>query len=387
MSLLDAFADLTDPRQPDLVEHRLLDIVGITLCAIFAGADTWVDVAAFGRAKQDWLQTWLALPHGIPSHDTFGRVFARLNPQELAHSFARWVEALVEALQARLPVPAPADLRVRAIDGKQSRCSHDRLHDQPALHVVSVWASETRLILANQAVDTKSNEITAIPLLLRQLDVTGCLVTIDAMGCQRAIAQQIIDQGADYVLALKENQETLYQEVRECFAEQRQDDHVQATGDVQVGKDHGRRERRTATVITDGPTLAWLQARHHWPGLQAVGRIEAERRFPDGTIESETRYYLLSVPLTAAACNHAVRLHWGIENQAHWILDMAFGDDASRIRVGHGAENVALLRRLALNVIRQDHSKQGGVKARRLQAGWDTAYLLHLFSLVANSTD
>jgi predicted transposase YbfD/YdcC len=380
MTVIDAFADLSDPRQPNLVEHRLLDIVAIALCAIFAGADSWVEVEAFGRAKHAWLQTWLALPHGIPSHDTFGRLFARLAPTELAQGFARWVAAL----QERLPVPSPQALQVRAIDGKQSRRSHDRLHDQPALHMVSVWASETRLILANHAVDTKSNEITAIPLLLRQLDVTGCLVTIDAMGCQRAIAAQIVEQGADYVLALKDNQETLAQEVADCFGELAHDPQVQHTTATQIGKAHGRIERRQATVITDESTMRWLQERHHWPGLQAIARIDAERRFADGTQTQQTRYYLLSTALDAAACNGAVRTHWGIENQAHWILDMAFADDASRVRVGHGAENFAILRRLALNVIRQDHSKQGGVKARRLQAGWDTTYLLHLFSLVAD---
>jgi len=380
MNFLDAFADLSDPRQPEVVEHRLLDIVAIALCAIFAGADAWVEVEAFGRAKQEWLQTWLELSHGIPSHDTFGRVFARLDPTELARGFARWVAVL----QARLPVPSPEELRVRAIDGKQSRRSHDRLHDQPALHTVSVWASETRLILANQAVESKSNEIVAIPLLLRQLDVAGCLVTIDAMGCQRAIAAQIVEQGADYVLALKDNQETLAQEVADCFGELAGDPQVQHTTDTQSGKAHGRLERRQATVITDATILQWLQDHHHWPGLHAIARIEAERRFPDGTHTNETRYYVLSTALSAASCNRAVRTHWGIENQAHWILDMAFADDQSRVRVGHGAENFAILRRLALNVIRQDHSKHGGVKARRLQAGWDTAYLLHLFDLVAD---
>lgn len=206
------------------------------------------------------------------------------------------------------------------------------------------------------------------------------------MGCQRTIAHHILEQGADYVLALKDHQPTLAQEVADCFAELAGDTHVQYTTATQCSKAHGRLERRQATVITDAPTLSWVQERHQWPGLQALARIEAERQLADGTQTHETRYYLLSTPLSAASCNRAVRTHWGIENQVHWILDMAFGEDASRVRVAHGAENFTILRRLALNVLRQDHSKRGGVKARRLQAGWDTAYLLHLFSLVADGT-
>jgi predicted transposase YbfD/YdcC len=376
MSLLDAFADVTDPRHPDMVSHRLLDIIAIALCAVIAGADSWVDVETFGHAKEPWLHTWLELPHGIPSHDTFGRLFAALAPAELERSFLRWVTLI----QARLPVAAPEEMPVRAIDGKQSRRSHDHLHAQPALTLVSVWASELRLVLAQQAVDTKSNEIPAIPVLLQLLDVTGCLVTIAAMGCQSAIAQQILDQGAHYVLALKGNQGTLLEDVAASFAELPHDPQVQHTAAEQISKGHGRLERRQATVITDPQVLAWIQTEHHWPGLAAIAQIEAERHFPDGSHETQTRYYLLSRPLPASQCNRAVRAHWGIENQVHWILDMAFGEDQSRVRVGHGAQNFAVLRRIALNVITHDHTKKGGVKSRRLQAGWDLAYLLHLLT-------
>jgi predicted transposase YbfD/YdcC len=274
---------------------------------------------------------------------------------------------------------------VRASDGQQSRRSHDRLHDHPALHMVSVWASEARLIVANQAVDTKSNAITAIPLLVRQLDGAGCLVTMDAMGWQRAIAAQIVEQGADYVLALKDHQEPLAQEVVDGVAELAHDPQVQHTTTTQMGKAHGRLERRQATVITDEVVMQGVQERHQWPGWQAIARIEAERRCADGTQSTQTRSSLLSTLLRADVCNRAVRTHGGIENQAHWMLAMAVGDDASRVRGGHGAENFAIVRRFALTVIRQDHAKQGGVKARRLQAGWDTAYLLHLFSLVADT--
>lgn len=369
-----AFGELTDQRAGTMIRYRLADVVTLALCALLAGADDWVEVTAFGEANGAWLQTWLDLPYGVPSHDTFGRIFAWLDPQELMAGFTQWVQAV----QARLPVPAAP--RIRAIDGKESRRSHDRLRDQPALQEVRVWASETRLILANQAVDTKSNEITAIPLPLRQLDVHGCLVTIDAMGCQTAIAQQILDQGADYVLAVKDHQLTLHEEAQDCFAQATTDDLASV---VEVwGKDHGRVERRRAAVITDAAILTWVQEEHHWPGLQALGRIESERRWPTGAVEQKTRYYVLSAPLSAAAFQQAVRLHWGIENQVHWVLDMVFREDASRVRVGHGAENLTLLRRLALNLLRQDTSK-ASLKVRRKQAGWDRTFLLHLLSFLA----
>lgn len=380
MNVSEAFAEIPDYRHPDMIRHRLSEVIAITLCALLCGADDWVEVEEFGRAKEEWLRTWLTLPHGIPSHDTFGRVFAHIDPAEFMKRFAQWVELL----QQRLPVPLPGESRIRAIDGKQCRCSHDRFQGIPALHEVSVWASESRLILANQAVETKSNEITAIPLLLRQLDVTGCLVTIDAMGCQRAIAQQIIDQQAQYVLALKDNQETLADDVRDSFeqAERTQFAEVAYTVEEQLEKGHGRIERRRATVITDAAVLDWIQQAHDWPGLHAIGRIESERRLSSGTSTQHTRYYVLSAPLTAGRFQTAVRSHWGIENQAHWVLDMAFSEDRSRARMGHSAENLTLLRRLLLNVFRFDRSTKIGIKARRMKAAWDLSYLLHLLSLL-----
>jgi predicted transposase YbfD/YdcC len=385
MNLSEVFADIPDWRHPDMVQHHLSELIAIAVCAMLSGADTWVEVEAFGRAKEAWLKTWLRLAHGIPSHDTFGRVFAHIDPAEFMKGFARWVEAL----QQRLPVPSPDALRIRAIDGKQCRRSHDRLQGIPALHEVSVWASESRLILANQAVETKSNEITAIPLLLRQLDVAGCLVTIDAMGCQTAIAQQILNQQAQYVLALKGNQGTLATDVQDSFeqAERTQFAEVDYTIDERLEKGHGRIERRRATVITDEAVLEWIQQAHAWPGLQAIGRVESERRFPSGACSQETRYYLLSAPLLASRFQATVRGHWGIENQVHWVLDMAFLEDQSRVRVGHGAENLTVLRRLAVNILRQDQSSRMGIKARRMKAAWDLSYLLHLLSMEVPDAD
>ena len=287
MRLTEAFAGMTDPRHPEMIQYPLADVIAITVRAMLAGADDWVEVAAFGQAKAEWLATWLTLPQGIPSHDTFGRICAWLDPQEFMQGFSRWVQAL----QARLPVAALSERPIRAIDGKQCRRSHDRLRGHPALHEVSVWASESRLILANQAVETKSNEITAIPILLQQLDIAGCLVTIDAMGCQTAIAQQILDQQADYVLALKGNQGTLHADVQDCFvtATAQAFAEVAHQHDETLEKGHGRIEHRQATVITDATVLAWIQATHHWPGLKAIGQIAAERRFPAGNVTHETR--------------------------------------------------------------------------------------------------
>lgn len=380
MRLSEAFGGMTDPRHPDMIQYPLVEVIAIALCALLAGADDWVEVAAFGKAKEDWLGTWLSLPKGIPSHDTFGRVFAWIDPQEFMQGFARWVQAL----QEHLPVAELADRPIRAIDGKQCRRSHTRLQGHPALHEVSVWASESRLILANRAVEEKSNEITAIPLLLRQLDIVGCLVTIDAMGCQREIAQQIRDHGADYAQALKGNQGTLQADVIDCFtaATATRFAEVEHDRDETVEKGHGRMELRQATIITDAATLTWIQDQHHWPGLHAIGRIESERRLSTGEVTHDTRYYLLSAHLSAAQFQRAVRGHWGIKNSVHWVLDMAFLEDQSRVRVGHGAENLTLLRRLCLNLLRVDSSAKMGMKARRKKAGWDLAYLLHLLSLL-----
>ena len=319
--------------------------------------------------RADWFGTFLDLTHGIPSHDTFNRVFAALDPVQFEACFLAWVRAIRPVRPAQ----------VIALDGKTVRRSHDRHQGTPAIHLVSAWAAEQRLVLAQTKVDDKSNEITAIPELLRALEVQGCLITIDAMGCQRPIAQQVLDQGGDYVLALKDNQPTLAADVQECF------DQAQAAGfagvqhDYQhaVDKGHGRLEIRRRWVITDPDVLAGVQAEHHWPGLAALGWVQTERRLGDRTTVG-TRVYLLSRPLSAQALGEAVRSHWGIENQVHWVLDVSFGEDQSRMRHGAAAENAAILRRIALNVIRQHPWKRYSIKARRLMAGWNDAYRLTL---------
>jgi predicted transposase YbfD/YdcC len=361
------FVDLADPRIARTRRHDLLDIVTLAVCAVLAGAESWVEVEAWGQIKLEWLRTWLALPNGIPSHDTFGRVFSRLDPDQLEAGFLRRVQALAAGAE-----PAGG---VIAVDGKTVRAA--RTHHGSALHLVSAWASATRLVLGQEAVDAKTNEIAAIPELLGRLDLTDQVVTIDAMGCQTAIAQQIVDQGGDYVLALKANQAELFANVRDSFALAGAGALPQART---VEKGHGRIEVRTCRTITDPTTLRWLDPEGRWATLRSVVEVVGERRI-DGVATTHARYYLSSLAGGAAATATAVRSHWGIENRVHWVLDVAFREDGSRARVGHSATNLALIRKLVLNLLRADPSRRIGVKGSRLKAGWDNAYLLHVLGV------
>lgn len=364
------FAALSDPRADRGPGHLLVDIVTIALCAVLCGADGWVAVETFGRAKAAWLRTFLALPRGIPAHDTFGRVFARLDPGEFQRCFLAWVQAVV---------PDTAG-QVVALDGKTLRRSHDRANGQAALHMVSAWASDSGLVLGQLAVDEKSNEITAIPALLRLLDVAGATVTIDAMGCQTAIAAQLVAQGADYALALKDNHPTLHAEVVETFAHARARafaDYAPTDHDhwATVEKNHGRIETRRHWVLRDPETIAYLNQGGAWAGLRAIGLVERRRRIGEA-LSSETHYYLLSGEADAATFGRAIRSHWGIENRVHWVLDMLFREDESRVRVGHSAANLAVLRHLALNLLRQERASKGSLATKRFRAALDDAYLL-----------
>jgi predicted transposase YbfD/YdcC len=372
-TLVDHFACLDDPRVERTRLHPLLSIVVIAICAVISGAESWDDIEEFGEIRADWFATFLDLPHGIPSHDTFNRVFAALDPSQFRVCFLHWMQAVAAVLPAQ----------VIALDGKTVRGSHDRGNGKKAIHLVSAWASANRLVLAQTTVDAKSNEITALPELLRCLALAGCVVTIDAMGCQRAIAQQILDQEGAYVLALKDNQETLHDDVQLSFAVAQADDFRGVRHDraetIETG--HGRIETRRAQVIEDPAVVAWIQERHAWPGLQAIGLMQAERRIgTECTIED--RYYLLARPLTAAEFGDAVRSHWGIENSVHWVLDVTFHEDQSRIRAGYAAENFAVLRHIALNLLRQQTTKRKSVKGRRLKAAWDTDFLLQILTSV-----
>jgi predicted transposase YbfD/YdcC len=374
------FGSLPDPRVERTRAHRLSDLLTIALCAILCGANDWVAVETFGQAKEAWLRTFLPLPGGIPSHDTFGRVFARLDPTALQECFAAWGQAVVGELPAQ----------VVAIDGKTSRGSADRSRGQAALHLVSAWATASGLVLGQEATDAKSNEITAIPHLLKLLALEGCVVTIDAMGCQRTIAAQIHEQGADYVLALKGNQPTLHATVVAAFAEA----HANAPAEWQPAEqdvaqtldaDHGRVERRRVTALSDPDLLACLDPTGAWPGLRSVVEVQAERR-PAGPTPSEPRYYLSSLPPDAALLGQAIRAHWGVENRLHWVLDVQFREDASAVRVGEGAHTFTVLRQLALNLLRQDRTTRGSIATKRFRAALDDTYLARLLAGLAELT-
>ena len=372
---LDAhFAGLTDPRVERTRVHRLGDLVTIALCAVLCGADDWVAVETFGHAKEAWLRTFLTLPGGIPSHDTFGRVFARLDPTEFQQCFVAWVQAVL----------GDAPGQVVAVDGKTLRRSADHAHEREAVHLVSAWATASGLVLGQEATAAKSNEITAIPRLLRLLALEGCVVTIDAMGCQSAIATQVHAQGADYVLALKGNQPTLERTVRTAFADRDPtgpDPWVPAEQDAAatLDKGHGRLERRRYRALSDPDLLACLDPRGAWPGLRSVVEVQAERR-QDAQRAVESRYYLSSLPPEATLLGQAIRQHWGVENRLHWVLDVCFREDASTVRIGDGAQNLARLRHLALNLLRQEPTHRGSLATKRFRAALDDAYLGRLLA-------
>jgi predicted transposase YbfD/YdcC len=377
-SISEHFATVTDPRAERGREHRLLDILTITLCAVICGADDWVAVATYGETKEAWLRTFLALPNGIPSHDTFGRVFRLLDPDELRRCFLAWVRAVVGEAAAGAESGGLGQ-QIVAIDGKTLRRSHDRGAGKGPLHLVSAWATEAGLVLGQVATAEKSNEITAIPALLKLLALEGATVTIDAMGCQTAIARQLVEQGADYVLALKDNHEHLHDRARLAFL-----DVAPAAGttlhlaDVvphtTVEKGHGRIERRRCRAIGDPDYLDYLDPDHAWPNLQSVVCIESTRRIGD-TVSTETRHYLSSLPANAARLSHVVRSHWGVENRLHWVLDLAFHEDSSRIHADHAPENLAIIRHIALNLLRGDPTRRIGLKNSRFKAALSDAYL------------
>lgn len=353
--------------------HRLDEIMVLSICAVICGADGFTSIEEFGRAKEDWLRSFLELEHGIPSHDTIGRVFARIDPAEFEQCFLEWVRSACEA----------TDGEVVAIDGKTLRRSYDRASGQAALHMVDAWASKRRMTLGQLKTEGKSNEITAIPKLLETLEVAGCIVSCDAMGCQRDIAKAVVEEGADYVLTLKSNQGELLADTKALF--DKLDESV-SSGQVASSKHchqstdggHGRVEVRRCQALDIGGK-GWLDT-DGWPGLRTVGRVTAERHVGDeATTEEttvETRYFISSLEADAEQFLEAVRTHWHVENKLHWVLDVAFGEDQSRIRTSHAPENMAVVRRLALNLLEQEKSSSVGVKNRRLRAGWDDDYLL-----------
>jgi predicted transposase YbfD/YdcC len=360
---LQYFAELNDPRVERNRDHLLEEILLMAIAAVLSGAESWNDIEEYGRAKKDWLKTFLQLPGGIPSHDTFNRVFTALDSEELEKGFVAWVSSI-----ARLTAG-----EVVAIDGKSLRGTGTGT-GKPIVHMVSAWASANNLVLGQRKVDDKSNEITAIPKLLEALELSGTVVTIDAMGCQKTIAAKIVEKGADYILAVKDNQGHLLEEMKDSFR--------MLTADAvaeEIDCGHGRVERRTCSVIAD---TSLVEQAAQWPSLRGLVRIAAERYHKiSGKTEREIRYYITSLRPDAARLNAAIRQHWGIENKLHWALDVSFGEDHSRKRAGNSARNFSLLNRIALNILRQETSSKRGIKGKRLKAGWDHDYLLKLLGV------
>jgi predicted transposase YbfD/YdcC len=353
---------LEDPRSGNAGLHDFHELLVIAMCAVLCGGQGAVDMALFAKAKEPFLRSFLELNNGVPSHDTFSRLFRNLDPDQFRVSFQQFMAQFSERSQG-----------VVAIDGKVLRRSFDRASGKSALHMVSAWGCEQRLVLAQIATDAKSNEITAVPKLLEMLTLKGAIVTADALNCQRAIAGQIVEQEGDYALALKGNQGTLYDDVRLLLDDP---ESKASTGVPVVEGDHGRVETRTATVSTE---IDWLQKQHQWPGLAAIGKVERIRETPDKT-STETAYYLLSTALTPERFNEVVRQHWGVENRLHWRLDVVMNEDQDRTRMGNGPHNLAVLRHMALNAMQKEGSK-GSTRGKFKRAGWDEAYLIRLLEM------
>ena len=369
--LKEHFSSLDDPRAQHSIEHLLLDIVLITICAVICGADTWVEIENYGIAKQEWLKTFLELPNGIPSHDTFERMFARLRPEQLQQCFLSWVQAVFNITDGQLI----------NLDGKTLRGSYERGGKQGMIHMVRAWASQNRLVLGQRKVNDKSNEITAIPKLLQVLDLNGAVVSIDAMGCQTEIAAQIVAQQGDYVLALKANQGNLYQAVQQLFDHAHNQNFRGIEHDVYQTQEHGHGRQEIRRYWVMGKT-EYLIGAQNWAKLTTIGCVESQRQVGD-KMTCEKRYYLLSLPLDATGFATAVRGHWGIENQLHWVLDVGFQEDQARATQGHCAENLAVIRHLAVNLLTQEKSAKGGTRAKRLKAGWDDHYLTQILAQVS----
>lgn len=372
------FEDLEDPRVAGRTAHPLLDIVAIAICAVLCGADGFAQIAEFGRRQEAWLRTFLKLPHGIPSHDTFNDVFAALDPAQFEACFQNWARAACAG--ARAPAEQEQEAQaVVSVDGKTARGSYDTRRGKGPIHVVSAWGQTHGLVLGQVKTAEKSNEITAVPELLRTLELTGCLVTTDAMGCQTKIAQQIVGQGGDYLLAVKDNQETLAQDLREEFQGALTQGFACRDGAshcrTEVEADHGRVEVRECWFT---PHVEGLDPEGRWPELHGMAMCRSTRTV-NGKTSIETRYYIASrASLTAERVLKAVRGHWGIENRVHWVLDVAFGEDDCRVRRGYADQNLAKLRRIALNLLRLDRAGQGGIQTKRMAAAWDPQYRLKL---------
>ena len=366
--LLRWFSELEDPRVGHNIQHVFSDLLAIAILAVICGAEGWVEVAEFGRCKEDWLKTFLHLPSGIPSHDTFGRIFSKIRPDQFERCFLNWTAHLAKLKK-----------RLVAVDGKTLRSSFDHANEKSAIHMVSAWCQENHLVLGQITTDAKSNEITAIPKLLELLDIKGAIITTDAMGCQKKITKNIVDAEADYILQVKDNHPTLHEELKLLFKEGLRDDCLGIAHDFHehTNGGHGRIETRRIWVTYD---ISWFSERSQWKGLSCFICVEAIRT-QQGKTSVERHYYLSSVKaISASEFLTLIRGHWSIENKLHWSLDVNFREDDCRIRKGHSSENFSRLRRLALNLLKKDKTRKVGLKCKTKACSWDHDYLLQILT-------
>jgi len=365
------FSKVTDPRKDRTKDHKLIDIIAIAICAIICGAEGWTDMEIFGNSKVVWLKTFLELPHGIPSHDTFGRVFGMIDAQQFQVAFWEWVWAVNDIIQGQIV----------NIDGKCLRGSDDQKLGKRAIYIVSAWAAENEIVLGQRKVDEKSNEITAIPELLKLLNLSGCIVTIDAMGTQTAIAKTIQEGNADYVLSVKENQGHLFEDISVLFGVDQEQNFKYASLDYKktVNKGHGRIEVRECWSTSNPEYLNLIRGMQNWAGLRSIAMVVCTRII-DGKETKYIRYYISSLADNAERILQVVRKHWAIENELHWVLDVALNEDRCRVRKDQSPENLAVLRHIALNLLKQEKTAKGGIRAKQFQAALKEDYLLKVLA-------